>query len=140
MCGSVYSTQYWYIHLLQRNVMWARGSDVFKFILCSTLITFITHNIVWACGSVILIYIYYNTILCEHVEVLFQYTFITTQYCVSTSKCYFNIHLLQHNIVWARGRVILVHINCNTILMWACGSVILIYNYITMCEHVEVLF
>ena len=100
------------------------------------------HNIEWACGSVILIYIYYNTILCEHVEVLFQYWFITTQCCVSTSKCYFNIHLLQHNIVWACGSVILIYIYYNTILCEhvddTCGSVILIYIYYNtiLCEHV----
>ena len=125
---------YFNIYILQHNVVWACGSVILIYIYYNTIlwsmwkcyfnIYILQHNVVWACGSVILIYIYYNTIMCEHVEVLFQYWFITTQCCVSTSKCYFNIHLLQHNIVWACGSVILIYIYYNTIL----------------CEHVEVLF
>ena len=113
---------------------------------CYFNIHLLQHNIVWACGSDILIYIYYNAMLCDHVDVLFWWTFIATQYCVSMWKCYFNIYLLQHHIVWAYGSVILIYIYYNTMLcehvevlfntnllqhniVWTCGSVILIYIY-----------
>ena len=77
----------------------------------------------WARRSVILIYIYYNIILCEHVEVLFYNIHLLQHNIVwALWKCYFNIHLLQHNIVWACVSDILIYIYYNAILLitWTC--------------------
>ena len=69
---------------------------------------------------VIYSYIYYNNIVWAYGAI-----------CVSMCKCYFNIacgiyfniYLLQHNIVWACGSVILIHTFITTqycVSMWKC--------------------